>query len=143
MLTAPKASQKRYAGQIAWERGKKIVNMPDTSSGVSGLIQNLLSLPALPVEDWQLDSIRNLLAQCVEQIDGFDPADYSELPEDRGTANKIRHALTSALATNKFRATRRGDLSEFVVDEDSDEAIAAAAAEDVAESVVEDPNVGF
>lgn len=143
-LSAPSIQQKRFAGIIAWERGKKIDVYPETSSALSGLISALQQLPALPVTEQQVDLIRTRLAECVTAVPGFDPTPFSELPEDRAEANRMLNTLRQVL--NPRDKTR----AEFVQARDSFEAYvsdatqaAGAARADVTESVVTDEEVPF
>jgi hypothetical protein len=138
-LTAPSPQQRQFAGQIAWERGKKIATMPTTSSALNGLIQSLLANHApLPAMDWQIDRYRRLLAECVAKVENFDPTGFSELPADRAAANKATFALQKMLNRVEYRSAV-SNADQYLVDEDSPE----AAAVDVAATVVETDDIPF
>jgi hypothetical protein len=92
-LSAPTGRQKQYAGILAWERGKKIAVWPETSSGVSGLINSLMLMPALPITEQQVELIRGHIADAIACPFEFDPAEYATLPDNRADANKTIAAL--------------------------------------------------
>jgi hypothetical protein len=141
-LTAPKDTQKRFAGQLAWERGKKIAQMPETSSALSGLISTLLSMEPLEATEWQIERHRRLVAECVAKVDGFDPADYSELPADRAAANRIAYGLQKRLNAVEYRAAQ-ANASSFLVDEDSPEAAEVEKTSAAEAATVADADVPF
>jgi len=142
-LSAPTIRQKRFAGVLAWERGKKIAVWPETSSGLSGLIAGLMEMPALAITEKQVEIIRGLVVDCVASVPGFDPAEFSELPEDRATGNRMISTLKRVL--NPPEKTR----AEFVQARDSFDAYlvgesdATPDADHVAASVVTDEEVPF
>lgn len=115
-LTRPKPEQRRLAGQIAWERGKTIVNWPTTSSALSGLIQTLQAMPPLPIADWQVDAYKRLVNDCAARVEDFDASAYAELPEDRKVANQMIFELRKKLSRVEFH-TAKANASEYLADE--------------------------
>lgn len=142
-LTAPSTAQKRFAGQLAWERGKKIATMPDTSSALSGLIQELIANHTpLPTAEWQVEAFRRLVGEAIARIEDFDVSEYSEVPGNRAEANQAIHGLRKRLSGVEFR-NARSNAASYLVDEGSDEAIQAATAQAVEDSRIDPDDVPF
>lgn len=145
-------SQRRMAGQVAWERDLQITNWPTTPRGVSALIQSIKRdhSPA-PVVDWQLDAINERLERAVVEVEGFNAAKAfaqarlveGEMPTDRTAANIMIRYLDEELGKAEFTKLTNADLSEYVAKRDSDEAASANRAKAAADSVVEPEDTPF
>lgn len=126
-LTKPSAKQTRFAGQLAWERGKKILSMPDTSSGVSALIDKLQrDFEPLATAEWQVEAFRRLVGECVARVEGFDPTEYAVVPENRSEANKAIYQLRgqlSRVAYHEAKAAAATNLVDIDADAEPGEAV--------------------
>src|SRR5690242_1095373 len=79
---------------------------PQTQREASAWIEDLQSRPALPVQDEQLDRIRELAAQMGETY---------EMPSKRDQANRMIHSLTRRLNSREYHAAK--DTAKSALDE--------------------------
>lgn len=129
-LRTPTPQHKRFAGQIAWERGLKITNWPGTSSALNGLVARIQQEhQPLATAEWQVEKFQRLVRSCAEQIEDFDVAAYSEVPSNRSEANKAIFAMEKQLSTLEYRTARASSLDDFVTVEGEEQAEAKPAAD--------------
>lgn len=145
--TYPSPQLRKFAGQIAWERGQSIDwSKNPTAAMLSGLIDGLRrDVAPLPVDEKQLAVYPKLIAACESKIDGFDLGTVlananvdlavGEMPEDRATANQAMHAVRKVLSAAEYRQSVQnyGDLlvsSETTTAPVDDVAGAVAVADD-------------
>lgn len=113
-------SQRRLAGQVAWERGLKITNWPRTSGALSGLIAAIKrDHEPLAAAEWQIERFQRLVNDCAERVEDFDAAAYSELPASRTDANIAIDRMEKALNSADFTATVKSATSDFVTVEET------------------------
>lgn len=81
--------QMGLARTVAAERGLTITQWPDTSAGLSKLIQGMIEKYApLPVTEEQTEQYQTLVGECVAKVESFQAERFATLPEDRASANK-------------------------------------------------------
>lgn len=129
--------QRRFAGQIAWERDLKITSWPTTPKAVSALIQRMIrEVAPVPVADWQLDAINERLEKAAVDVENFDAAavfakaelSEGEMPSDRSQANKMLRELDQQLGAAEFAAITSSALENFTAPRGSDQAKVALTA---------------
>lgn len=129
-MLAPSPQQRRLAGQVAWERGRKINWSAITnSSQLSVIIDRMKAeLSPLPATEAQVNAYGKVLAACVERVEGFDAEAYAEVPTDRTSANIALFNMRKELSKVERNVTRSADLGDFleVTDDSSPAAVAEA-----------------
>lgn len=131
-LLAPKPEQISFARQVAWERGRRLAVVPQTSSELSKVIDSLLKMDALPITEQQVEQIRQLNEQSIATIPDFTPVD--EIPTDRAGANRLTFSMRRRLAAVKYHNT---DVESFLAP------AGAEAAPVNVETVVSDDDAPF
>lgn len=113
--TYPSPQLRKFAGQIAWERGLSIDwSKNPTASQLSGMIDGLRrDVAPLPADEKQLSVYPKLIAAAEAKVEGFDLARVlsnanvdlavGEMPADRATANQAMHAVRKVLSAAEYR----------------------------------------